>query len=382
MEYVIAGLLVVLIILLLILLMKNGQKLDENIVSNELNKTIESHMNRSAILLLEKMNKASEAQSEKLMNFERAINTRIDSRMDVLSQKLDSKMIDMDTKVSNSLTQGFNKTNEVYTKLVERLAKIDEAQANMTKLSVDVTSLKNVLENNQNRGRFGEFTLERILFSVFGDAKEGVYAFQYSIKGEESSEKPDAVVFLPEPYHMICIDSKFPFSDYKKMLDSNQDKDTLKKDFRNAVKKHIDDVSRKYIIDGKTSPEAILFVPSDAIFGFINGELYELVEYAYKKKVVLTSPSTLQPILANINVIKIEYARSKNLEIISSQIKLLANEFRKFGQDWQRFSKNINSLQNATIEFDKRVRIMNNKFDRIDGDSNLTLNEDVIDLED
>lgn len=382
MEYVIAGLLVILIVLVLMLLIKNGQKIDENIVSNELNKTVESHMNRSAILLLEKMNKASEVQSEKLMNFERAINTRIDARMDVLSQKLDSKMIDMDTKVSNSLTQGFNKTNEVYTKLVERLAKIDEAQANMTKLSVDVTSLKNVLENNQNRGRFGEFTLERILFSVFGDAKEGVYAFQYSIKGEESSEKPDAVVFLPEPYHMICIDSKFPFSDYKKMLDSNQDKDTLKKDFRNAVKKHIDDVSRKYIIDGKTSPEAILFVPSDAIFGFINGELYELVEYAYKKKVVLTSPSTLQPILANINVIKIEYARSKNLEIISSQIKLLANEFRKFGQDWQRFSKNINSLQNATIEFDKRVRIMNNKFDRIDGDSNLTLNEDVIDLED
>ena len=86
MEYVIAGLLVILIVLVLMLLIKNGQKLDENIVSNELNKTVESHMNRSAILLLEKMNKASEAQSEKLMNFERAINTRIDARMDVLSQ--------------------------------------------------------------------------------------------------------------------------------------------------------------------------------------------------------------------------------------------------------------------------------------------------------
>ena len=88
----------------------------------------------------------------------------------------------MAASTKNSLETGFDQTNKSYKELVEQLTLIGQAKENIESLSNEVISLKNVLENNQNRGRFGELALERILFSIFGDAKEGVYAYQYNLK--------------------------------------------------------------------------------------------------------------------------------------------------------------------------------------------------------
>lgn len=348
----------------LVFLIYTINKNKQNINVDDVKRSLVEEIQKQKIEELKEKN-VSDAQSVKrLAEFENSILDRMINTFDTIQIKLDQRLNQMDTKVTDSMTKGFTQTNETYNNLIERLAKIDEAQNNISSLSSDVISLRNVLDNNQNRGKFGEFTLERILFSVFGDAKNGVYALQYVMKDCNMSERPDAVVFLPEPQNMICIDSKFPYQDYKRLIETKDE--AYKKEFAAAVKIHINDISRKYVIEGKTAASALMFVPSDAIFGFINGELYELVEYARKKHVVIVSPSTLQPILATINMVQIDDARNKNVTYIIEQLKKLNLDFQKFMNDWSRFSKNLSQTINVKDEFDNRVNQIIKKFERIE----------------
>lgn len=301
--------------------------------------------------------------NDKLFNFERNILEQVNKSFDTVQFKMEQKLEKIDQKVNDNLSHNFSQTNKTYEDVITRLTKIDEAQKNLDKLSTSVTSLTNVLDNNQNRGKFGEFTLERILFSVFGDSKNGVYELQYPLKSQGSNERPDAVIFLPEPQNLICIDSKFPYQDYKRLIETKDE--SYKLEFAKAIKIHINAVASKYIISGETAPTAMMFIPSDAIFGFINGELYDIVEYARNKNVTIVSPSTLQPILANINMIRIDYIKSQNVEIINEQLKKLAVDFQKFNDDWFRFSKDINQTLNAKEEFDRRTSLLNKRFQKI-----------------
>lgn len=378
MDYLIIGLLALLILLIVVMIFTRPKekKNDINIekIESNLKNQIEFTITKGMVSLLENEKENNRIQTEKLYEIEKSINNRLDGRMDVLNSKIDMKLGTMNDNVSKSLTSNIAKTGEIYAALVERLTKIDEAQNNINRLSLDVISLKNVLQNNQNRGKFGEYTLNSILFSIFGDAKEGVYALQYKIKNGDNVI-PDCVIFLPEPYKLLCIDSKFPYADYKKIIE-NHDDETYIKHFSQAVKLHINDVSSKYVISDETAPYAIMFVPSDSIYSYINGELYDLVLYARQKNVIICSPSTLQPILANINMVKINYSRAENVEIISNQIKLLSKDFLKFKNDWSSISKNINALYNSTDTFDKRVEILNKKFNNINNANNSALIED------
>ena len=169
-----------------------------------------------------------------------------------------------------------------------------------------------------------------VLHNVFGDT-EGCYQEQFTIKKAKDGNdvRADAVVFLPEPNKMICIDSKFPFADYQKMFDANneEEKNAYLKDFASAVKKHITVIKEKYIVEGKTAPEALMFIPNDGVFAFIHHNFQDVIEYAREKRVILTSPSTLPPILVTINMVRIENNRAKNLNEISKQLEKLGKEF-------------------------------------------------------
>ena len=232
-------------------------------------------------------------------------------------------MSDINKKVEDKLQEGFKGTSETMAQVRERLKVIDEAQKNMESLSKDVISLRNVMEGNQSRGAYGEYQLSMVLNNVFGDTV-GCYQEQYTIKKgrDDNDVRADAVVFMPEPNKMICIDSKFPFPDYERVINSTDEneKEEFKKAFARAVKLHITTIKDKYIIEGKTAPEALMFIPNDGVFAYIHQELQDVVEYAREKQVILTSPSTLPAILVTINMVRIEAERAKNVREISKQL--------------------------------------------------------------
>ena len=236
-------------------------------------------------------------------------------------------------------------------------------------------SLKSVLEGNQSRGQYGEYQLSMVLHSVFGDTT-GCYQEQFTMKKVKDGDdvRADAVVFMPEPNKMICIDSKFPFQDYQRIFETDiqEEKDRLTKEFGNAVKKHITVIKDKYIVEGKTAPEALMFIPNDGVFAFIHHNLEDVVEYARSKKVILTSPSTLPAILVTINMVRIEVERSKNAEEINRHLQRLAKDFEMFGREWDKFSNALEQTGKRREELDHRVGKITNKFQAINTSNNLS----------
>lgn len=353
-------------------------------LSLEMKTNIELSASNQVNKILETSSKTSEQSNAKLLQFEKNISDSINTRFDALNKQMDTKLAEINKKVDEKLAEGFKGTGETLTQVRERLKAIDEAQKNIEELGKDVVSLKNVLEGNQSRGRYGEYQLSMVLQNIFGDTPN-CYKEQYVIKkgkDESSDVKPDAVVFVPEPNKLICIDSKFPFQDYSRMFEaeSEEEKETLKKSFAAAVKKHITVVKDKYIIPGKTAGYAMIFIPNDGVFAFIHHELEDVVDYAIDKNVVLTSPSTLPPMLVTINMVRIEAERAKNAQEISKQLAFLGKQFDLFSGEWSRLSNQLRTISNTKDDLDKRVTRMNDKFNSISTNSNLLIDEkDVVD---
>ena len=310
----------------------------------------------------------NETNNEKLERFQNNITESLAKRFDALNKQIDDKLIEINKKVDEKLAEGFKGTTETMAQVRERLQAIDTAQRNIEKLSGDVVSLKQVLEGNQSRGRYGEYQLSMVLNSIFGEAP-GCYEEQYTIKKVKDGDdvRADAVVFMPEPNKMICIDSKFPFQDYARLLDveNDEEREKLTKEFGSAVKKHITAIKDKYIIEGKTAPEALMFIPNDGVFAFVHHNLESVVDYARDQRVIITSPSTLPAILVTINMVRIEVERSKNLEEINKNLRMLGKQFVGFSKEWDTFSRQLETVSRSREKLDTRVNRITNKFDAI-----------------
>ena len=387
---VISSLALIAIIIAIVLIVKNSNKKVEapqldlkeigalqqqlNSLTDQLKVNIKLSVSEEMNKILEQSGKNSESNNEKLERFQKNITESLANRFDALNKQINDKLIEINKKVDEKLAEGFKGTAETMAQVRERLQAIDDAQKNIEKLSTDVVSLRSVLEGNQSRGQYGEYQLSMVLHNVFGDTT-GCYQEQYTMKKVKDGDdvRADAVVFMPEPNKMICIDSKFPFQDYQRIFETDDanEKERLTKEFGNAVKKHITVIKDKYIVEGKTAPEALMFIPNDGVFAFVHHNLEEVVEYARSKKVILTSPSTLPAILVTINMVRIEVERSKNAEEINKHLQRLAKDFEMFGREWDSFSNALERTSRQRETLDHRVGRITNKFQAINANDNL-----------
>ena len=392
MEYVaivISSLALIAIIVAIVLIVKNNNKRVEapldlkeigalqqqlNSLNDQLKTNIELAVSKEINKVLEQTGKSNELNNEKLERFQKNITESLNTRFDALNKQIDDKLIEINKKVDEKLAEGFKNTGETMAQVRERLQAIDAAQKNIEELSKDVVSLRSVLEGNQSRGQYGEYQLSMVLHNVFGDTT-GCYQEQYTMKKVKDGDdvRADAVVFMPEPNKMICIDSKFPFQDYQRIFETEvaEEKERLTREFGNAVKKHITVIKDKYIVEGKTAPEALMFIPNDGVFAFIHQNLEDVIEYARSKKVILTSPSTLPAILVTINMVRIEVERSKNADEINKHLQRLAKDFEMFGREWDKFSNALEQTGKRREELDHRVGRITNKFQAINTNNSL-----------
>mgnify|MGYP001853649174 FL=1 len=144
------------------------------------------------------------------------------------------------------------------------------------------------------------------------------------------------------------------------MVDKNKsklDRDLAEKQFKIDVKKHIDAISSKYIIPGITSSQAIMFLPAEALFAEINAYHQDIVDYANKKRVWLTSPTTLMSSLTVIQVLLKNMERDKYSKIIQQELNKLGIEFSRYKERWNKLSRSIETVnkdvENINITTDK-----------------------------
>jgi DNA recombination protein RmuC len=196
----------------------------------------------------------------------------------------------------------------------------------------------------------------------------------------------DSILFAPSPLGTIGIDSKFPLENYRNMVDkrfSVSERDKYEKLFKADVKKHIDAISEKYIIPGETTDQAIMFLPAEAIFAEINAYHYDLVEYAYKRRVWLTSPTTLISTLSMILMIIQNIERDKYANIIHEELNKLGIEFGRFKERFDKLSKSIQTVNKDVENFQITTDKIKKKFDSISNVEiqNNNLLEDIEDID-
>jgi DNA recombination protein RmuC len=173
--------------------------------------------------------------------------------------------------------------------LHERLAVIDHAQKNLTELTSQVTSLREVLANKQMRGAFGQGRMEAI---VRDGLPAGGFEFQFTLSNKT---RPDCVVFLPGDPRPIVIDAKFPLEAVSALREARSD-ETRKQAaqrVRQDVSRHINDIAERYLIPGETQEIALMFVPSESVYADLYDGFDDLIQKAYRAQVVLVSPSLL-----------------------------------------------------------------------------------------
>ena len=159
---------------------------------------------------------------------------------------------------------------------------------------------------------------------------------------------------------------------------SIEERNIAEKNFKNDLKKHIDDISNKYIIPGVTSDQAIMFLPAEAIFAEINAYHNDIIEYAYKKRVWITSPTTLISTLTTIQVIIKNIERDKYATVIHKELNILSDEFKRYKERWDKLSrsietvnKDIKDIHNTTEKITKRFDSINQvEVDKIDNNKN------------
>ena len=296
-------------------------------------------------VLVEKINKEEAELKEHIAKQIGENNTKMIGMYNNFSKELaewlNKAIKELNEKVDSRLNEGFKKTNETFQGILERISKIDEAQKKIEQLSTNIISLQDILSDKKSRGCYGEVQLHTILASVFGDKNDKVYQLQYTLP---NSSIADSVLRCPQPLGMVCIDSKFPLENYQRMMDrtlSDVERETYEKAFKADVKKHIDAISSKYIIKDVTSDQAIMFLPAEAIFAEINAYHPDLVTYAQKKRVWLTSPTTLIATLTTIEVILRNIERDKHAKEIQIELGKLSQEFARYRTRWDNLSKSI-----------------------------------------
>ena len=326
--------------------------------------------------ITERLGKMETSVIKEMQEFKSDLNKNLNDDFLSLNDRIDARLRLINDKVNERLDQNFEKTNKTFNSVLERLSKIDEAQKKIENLSSDIVSLQSVLTDKKTRGIFGEINLKHIMSSVFGENNDKIYKLQYSF---ENGTIADCVLFAPEPLGLIAIDSKFPLENYQSMVDKNNSEiERLKfeKNFKYDMKKHIDEIADKYIIKGVTSDQAILFLPAEAIFAEINAYHNDIIEYAYKRKVWITSPTTLISTLTTIEVIIKNMERDKYTSIIHKELNLLSDEFVRYKDRWDKLSrsietvnKDVKDIHNTTEKITKRFNSINQvEIENIEGE--------------
>ena len=321
---------------------------------------------------------------ERLSRFEMNINKEINDSFNTMNDKMDKKLDSMNEKVHERIDQNFEKTNKTFMSVLERLSKIDEAQKKIDSLSTNIVSLESILSDKKTRGIFGEVNLNNILSNVFGEKNDKLYHIQYKMPNDTIA---DSVVFAPAPLGMIAIDSKFPLENYRLMVDKNSSdsvRSIATKQFKIDVKKHIDDISSKYIINGVTSDQAMMFVPAEAIFAEINAYHEDIVSYSQKKRVWLVSPTTLISTLTMIMMVVQNIERDKYTSVIHEELNKLGVEFSRFKERFDKLSKSIQTVNKDVESFQITTDKIKKKFDSISNveiQNNNLLEEEIEDIE-
>jgi DNA recombination protein RmuC len=282
---------------------------------------------------------------------------------EAIAGKLDARLDQISLRVNERLDEGFRKTNETFVSVMQRLATIDEAQKKIETLTGSVVGLQELLGDKRSRGAFGEVQLEALVRNMLPTQ---AFEMQYTLS---NGMRVDCVLRLPAPTGLVCVDSKFPLENYKAMLDAqanDMERAAAQRAFRADVRKHVDAIASKYIIENETSDGAVMFVPAETVFAEIHAYHAEVVDYAIGKRVWIVSPTTLMAVLNTARAVLKDVETRKQIHVIKEALARLAVEFGRFDERMKDLARHIRQAADDVERIQTTGGKISQQFQRIE----------------
>jgi DNA recombination protein RmuC len=267
---------------------------------------------------------------------------------------LQQQMMDLSRTITSSLVD-----------VAREQTKTNEATREFINIADKLGDLEKTLKHQKQRGNWGEASLELILSNTLAP---GQYKMQYEFKNKETV---DAVIITKEG--MIPIDAKFSLDNYDRVVHAIDDRqrEELEKEFKNDLKKRIDETAKYVRPEEGTLPFAFMYIPAEAIYydllvnevGSIKVNTRNLIDYAYnEKKVIVISPTTfmayLQSVLYGFKAFKIEESAKeiiKKVEDLGKHLNAYSSYHTKLGNAISTVSNHFNASNKELKKIDRDV---------------------------
>ncbi|MBD3330597.1 DNA recombination protein RmuC [Candidatus Peregrinibacteria bacterium] len=276
-------------------------------------------------------------------------------RLDKMNERLSKGLQDS----SQTIQKQFMHSAGMIKEITKELTELKGTNKQVLGVSEKLQSLENILKNPKQRGILGEYFLESLLANVL---QPNQYKMQYKF---ESGDIVDAAIFFREK--IIPIDAKFSLEKYNKIM-KEQDKEKrgkLEKEFKMDIKNRIDETSKYIRPQDNTTDFAFMFIPAEGIYynlliynvGSVNINTQDLVEYAFKKHVIIVSPTSfyayLETVLQGLKALKMEESVKDIIKKVTELGRHLNSYETNLDKMGNHLSTTVNMYNSAYKEFKK-----------------------------
>lgn len=303
------------------------------------------------------MNRQQAELSGRMQTMAEILSTRQGDLARIMAERMDG----LRQQVGAGLEQNVRQTNESLGRLQERLAVIDNAQKNLTELTGEVVTLKDVLANKQARGAYGQGRMEAII-------RDGLPAAFFSFQPTLSTGKrPDCLVTLPGDGRGLVIDAKFPLESFT-MLRAARGEEAKKHAsarVRADVGQHVKDIAERYFLPGETQDMALLFVPSEAIYADLHEHFDDIIQKAHRSRVMIVSPSLLALAIQLMQSLVRDARMREEAQVIQTEVGKLLDDVRRLGDRVDKLDSHFRQAQDDVAQIKTSAGKVTGRAERI-----------------
>jgi len=288
------------------------------------------------------MNRQQAELSGRMQTMAEILSTRQGDLARIMAERMDG----LRQQVGAGLEQNVRQTNESLGRLQERLAVIDNAQKNLTELTGEVVTLKDVLANKQARGAYGQGRMEAII-------RDGLPAAFFSFQPTLSTGKrPDCLVTLPGDGRGLVIDAKFPLESFTMLREARGDeaKKQASARVRADVGQHVKDIAERYFLPGETQDMALLFVPSEALYADLHEHFDDIIQKAHRARVMIVSPSLLALAIQLMQSLVRDARMREEAQVIQAEVGKLLDDVRRLGERVDKLDSHFRQAQDDVAQ--------------------------------
>jgi DNA recombination protein RmuC len=191
------------------------------------------------------------------------------------------------------------------------------------------------------------------------------YKFQATLS---NGRRADCLLELPNPPGSIVIDAKFPLESFNALQGAKDEaqKKAAQRAFAADVIGHINDIAERYIVPGETAEQALMFLPSEAVFAELHANFRNAIEQSFRRRVWIVSPSTCMAMLHTVRAVLKDVRMREQAHVIQKEVATLGQDVGRLDSRVENLRKHFNLAEKDIGEIQTSARKITSRVDKIE----------------